>query len=392
MEKQQAINKNEETTHRRRISCGLILIGIIILIFIILIIGTVLFILKANFGLLPNGDSPHHPNNNNNNNINYTIHYDPTLSRSFWGIDYTPLGAQYEYGCNVTQAEVVEDLKLLYQLTPRIRLYGMDCNQAYLVLNGMKLMNIDMGVILTIWVDNNATTYDRQYNAFWKVIDQFGVDHITGVSVGNEAIFRKETTANETIHRIQDVKNQMKQRGYQHIPVYTTDIKSLDQLMPEEDQVLDNVHPFFAGTVIEDATQWTFNYFKNVIYNPIAKLSKQTTSTHSNNHTKPGIISEIGWPTSPESRTYQGAIPSLKNLEIILFDFICQANQLGIPYYWFEFKDAPWKNVSFREPREAYWGLFDQYRHLKLNHLPNCPLTTFEKGDLKVPQPNYDQS
>lgn len=177
----------------------------------------------------------------------------------------------------------------------------------------------------------------------------------------------------------------MQQRGYHHIPVFTTDIRSLSQLMPEEDQVLDNVHPFFAGTTIKDASQWTMNYFKNVMYNPIMKLVQKNNLTNQ----PPGIISEIGWPTAPESRSYQASIPSLTNLQYLLFDFICQANQLGIPYYWFEFKDAPWKNVSFHEPREAFWGLFDQSRKLKLDRLPNCPLPAFQKGDLFVPQPNY---
>ncbi|KAI9304340.1 glycoside hydrolase superfamily [Cunninghamella echinulata] len=352
-------------------------------------VGLVLFILKVNIGLFSTEDNisstkpknPHH----SNPPINYTYEKDSRLTRSFWGIDYTPLGAQYEYGCNVTQADVIEDLKLLHQLTPRLRLYGMDCEQAFLVLNGMKLMNIDMGVILTIWVNDNATTYERQYNAFWDVIDRFGVDHITGVSVGNEAIFRKEITEKELIHHIHDVKNKMQQRGYHHIPVFTTDIRSLSQLMPEEDQVLDNVHPFFAGTTIKDASQWTMNYFKNVMYNPIMKLVQKNNLTNQ----PPGIISEIGWPTAPESRSYQASIPSLTNLQYLLFDFICQANQLGIPYYWFEFKDAPWKNVSFHEPREAFWGLFDQSRKLKLDRLPNCPLPAFQKGDLFVPQPNY---
>jgi exo-beta-1,3-glucanase (GH17 family) len=119
---------------------------------------------------------------------NTTIAYDSRYTRSFWGIDYTPSGAQIDLGCSITQDGVIEDLKILYQLTPRIRLYGMDCSQADLVLNGLNVLGIDMGVILTLWVDNNSTTYQRQYDTFWKTTSTYGFDRLTGVSIGNEGL------------------------------------------------------------------------------------------------------------------------------------------------------------------------------------------------------------
>lgn len=122
---------------------------------------------------------------------NTTIMLDPRYTRSFWGMDYTPRGSQMDLGCTVSQNDVIEDLKILYQLTPRIRLYGMDCAQADLVLNGLNILGIDMGVILTLWVDNNQTTYQRQYDTFWKTTETYGFDRLTGVSIGNEGAFAK---------------------------------------------------------------------------------------------------------------------------------------------------------------------------------------------------------
>ena len=121
---------------------------------------------------------------------NLTINKDPRLSQSFWGIDYTPLGTQIEHGCGVTQADVIEDLKLMSQLTSRIRIYGMDCNQAGLLMNGLKELKLDMGVVFTLWVDKNQTTYERQYATFWEVIGRYGTDQVLGVSVGNEGKLR----------------------------------------------------------------------------------------------------------------------------------------------------------------------------------------------------------
>lgn len=117
-----------------------------------------------------------------------SIPSDPRLSRSFYGIDYTPHGAQAQFQCGITQQQVNQDLQVLSQLTSRIRLYGMDCDQASLVLEGIKSLQLDMGVLLTLWVDDNQTTYERQYKTFWNVVDKYGSDHILGVSVGNEGI------------------------------------------------------------------------------------------------------------------------------------------------------------------------------------------------------------
>lgn len=120
-----------------------------------------------------------------------TIVPDPLLTRSFYGIDYTPHGSQFDQSCNVTQGDVIEDLKVLSQLTSRVRLYGMDCNQAEYVLQGIQTLKLDMGVLLTVWVDGNMTTYGRQNDTLFKVVKKFGPSHILGVSVGNEGIYCK---------------------------------------------------------------------------------------------------------------------------------------------------------------------------------------------------------
>jgi exo-beta-1,3-glucanase (GH17 family) len=51
--------------------------------------------------------------------------------------------------------------------------------------------------------------------------------------------------------------------------------------------------------------------------------------------------------------------------------FICQANAAKVPYYWFEYKDEPWKNNP-EYPVEPNWGLFDRSGNLKVK-IPDCP-------------------
>jgi len=92
---------------------------------------------------------------------------DPRLHRSFYGFAYTPLGAQMPW-CGATQANVTEDIQLLSQLTPRIRIYGADCNQTALVLQAIQDTKVDMQVFLGIFVDDTDTVYTRQRDAVKK--------------------------------------------------------------------------------------------------------------------------------------------------------------------------------------------------------------------------------
>ncbi|KAF9905679.1 hypothetical protein BX616_000940, partial [Lobosporangium transversale] len=64
------------------------------------------------------------------------------------------------------------------------------------------------------------------------------------------------------------------------------------------------------------------------------------------------------------------AVPGVANLQTMIDTFICEANQQGIPYYWFEYKDEPWKNDP-KVPVEPYWGLFDKDGNLKIK-IPDC--------------------
>ena len=47
------------------------------------------------------------------------------------------------------------------------------------------------------------------------------------------------------------------------------------------------------------------------------------------------------------------------NLQYFLDNFVCQSNQQGLQYFFFEFFDEEWKDVEFGGV-EGHWGLFYQ--------------------------------
>ncbi|ORX84305.1 glycoside hydrolase [Basidiobolus meristosporus CBS 931.73] len=280
----------------------------------------------------------------------------PNLHKSFWGINYTPLNSQYP-ACGSKQQDITEDIKVLAQLTPRLRLYGMDCQQAEFTLQAIKDLKVDIKVILTIWVDNNSTTYQRQSADLFSTIQKFGPDQIYAVSVGNEAFFRKEITHEDLYARIADVRQKLKGMGYE-IPVTTSDLGSIynPELISHLDLSMANIHPYFAGTLVSDAANWTFSYFQQNIVQP--------------SQGKQSVISEVGWPTKGDPD--RGAVASVPNLQYFVDSFLCEANRRKVPYFWFEAIDGPWKTQQFTV-LEGNWGLLTTDRQPKVK-IPNCPV------------------
>ncbi|OZJ05209.1 hypothetical protein BZG36_02436 [Bifiguratus adelaidae] len=350
----------EHQTSSRRSRRFLTLAGIVI--FFGAIAGTIYFFVnRANASRMYTDQASQQPPTQPAASLNLTITRDRRLHKSFYGLNYTPQKSQLPW-CGDTLQDVIDDVKIMSQLTPRLRLYGTDCNVANWTLYAINALKINMGVILTVWVDGNSTTYDRQHKDVLNVLKAYGTAHIDGISIGNEVLFRASNQANLSIvaedlySKIETVKQELSFNGWGSVPVFTTDVsyETNSTLVNIEDKVSGNIHPYFAGTTVETAANWTIGYTQNNMI-PISAG-------------KEFIISEVGWPT--EGSTYQGAVPGTDNLQYFLNSFLCRANQISnMPYYFFEAFDEPWK--SSYGVLETSWGLFDKNKNLKVN-IPDC--------------------
>ncbi|KAF9145359.1 hypothetical protein BGX30_009369 [Mortierella sp. GBA39] len=287
---------------------------------------------------------------------------DPNLRKAFYGVDYNPAKAMMPW-CGATLQPVINDMMLISQITNRVRLYGMDCNQADLTFQAIGALGLNktMQVVLTIWVDKNQTTYQRQHDTLFQVLDTYGTEMVSGISVGNEVLFRKDRTLSELDSLMKAVKEEIKTRYGKSIPIFSSDVGG--EMSPElasiSDMLQGNIHPYFSGTLAANAANWTMSeYESKIAANPTPMALK-------------GVISEVGWPSAPASAVYlNGSVPGLANMQTVVDNFVCQANTAGIPYYWFEFKDEPWK-VDPEVPVEPFWGIFDKDGKLKIK-IPDC--------------------
>ncbi|KAF9940970.1 hypothetical protein BGZ67_006208 [Mortierella alpina] len=335
--------------------------------------------------------------------VNKTINLDPSLKKVFYGIDYTPRGSQ-EPDCRVNLGQVIEDIKILSQLTTRIRLYGMACRQTVDVLRAIEYLGLpEMQVILTLWVDHNPVSWQKQSRLFWSLIDNDletisnnegqgaaagkpttispATSRIIGISVGNEVLFRNEGKARSEefvplgvlTGYMSEIRRGLDERAATaalssdaavvslgrylgEIPIFSSDLgRNAFQIVDQADWIMSNIHPFFAYTPVQEAATWAFANYK--------------TETLPAASGKPAVISEVGWPSGPSSAKMGTAVPSIENLQIFLDSWVCQANKRKVPYYYFEAFDEPWK--SSINVRESQWGIMTVDRRLKVN-IPTC--------------------
>ncbi|KAG8817452.1 hypothetical protein FRC17_011222 [Serendipita sp. 399] len=396
----------KETTHKRKnhrlfvIVCSILTVLIILAIVVGVVVGQ--RNKKNDDGIvqssgthgtnvtLPNGGN--NSSNGGNNNSTSTITGDPSqfdkdpkLKQSFYGIAYTMMNSLYPE-CHETLASVVQDMQILSQLTTRIRLYGSDCNQTQLVLEAIKQTKVDMKVYVAIFVVvDDDSAYDRQKEALRDAIQTYGVDHIEGVTVGNEFMLnyvnkyggegsgvtgavgtRASTLLRE---KITDTRQMLRQMGHPNVPVGSADAGSYfnTDLMRAIDFGLSNIHAWFAPTTAAGATQWTNDFFRD---NNLAAAEALSPSPRM-------IIAETGWPTHSSDTQHQnsgagrGGEASVANLQTFLNDFVCTANEAGTPYFMFEYTDVPWKDTNFGGV-EGFWGMFDKDKKLKDLTLPDC--------------------
>ncbi|KAH7926375.1 glycoside hydrolase family 17 protein [Leucogyrophana mollusca] len=307
----------------------------------------------------------------------------PALKQSFYGIAYTPAGSQLP-DCGNTLDQVIEDIQLLSQLTTNIRLYGADCNQSSLVLAAIQLTKVNMNVYLGNYpaINDNGVAYQRQKGEIQTAIQNYGVNNVAGITVGNEFILDYVTdqgqsdpngsagdaAAQQLIPYIQDTRTMIQSMNLgKTIPVGNADAGSYfnTQVLEAVDYGMSNVHPWFANQTIDNAAGWTAEFFATTNVAAAQALSNQPKM----------YIAETGWPTDTSQFNYSPndgpSLASVPNLQIFLDTFVCQANQNGTGYFFFEYFDETWKATTYGGV-EGYWGLFDSNRNLKNLTIPDC--------------------
>lgn len=301
---------------------------------------------------------------------------DSRLKKSFWGMCYTPTNTQYPT-CGASQDSIIEDIQLISQLSPRLRLYGADCDVGNLVLTAIEKTKVDMSVYLALWVDDDEATWQRQVQTTKDVIAKHGVKNVAGIGVGNEYILNGGSVAT-LLGRVNEIKTWVTSQNFDKVvPVGTADAGSMitTDLVEGVDFIFENTHPWFGGVPVDQGAGWTWDY---------ANTNTPGIAVQAATNKPEVFIAEVGWPTgsnSSETADYQAAVSGVPELQTFLDTYICEANTnitttggSDVPsskYFYFEFMDQVWKDELYGGV-EGHWGLFDKEKKLKDITIPDC--------------------
>jgi exo-beta-1,3-glucanase (GH17 family) len=182
-------------------------------------------------------------------------------------------------------------------------------------MEAIRQTKVDLTVYLGIYISEDETIWERQRADTLAIIQEYGVDHISGITVGNEFLLNQAngaaTAPAAAVRSITTKVAQFKQdlAGLslsKTVPVGTADAGSMvsTTLAAGVDYYMANVHPWFGGLNINQAAGWTWEFMEEQV-NPSLGTTK-------------GFIAETGWPTNAMTTaalTYEGAVASVPNLQ-----------------------------------------------------------------------------
>lgn len=248
---------------------------------------------------------------------------------SLYGVTFTGRSSS---GACLSAHEVAASLKSMKSKgISHIRTYSQECDQLPAILDAIKSNGGGMTVLAAVWIDGSSND-DKEINTLKSVIKNHDTSPITGILVGNEVIFKNLMSSSELVKKIKTVK------GFSNgIRVGTAemDVTYPTDLMEASDIAAVNIHPYFSQVDVKDALNDL-----NIRYSNFKKLAHGKSQV---------FVAEVGWPT--QGATYGKAVPSVSNART----FASALTSSSIPYYFFEWQDASWKESGI----ESHFGLLD---------------------------------
>ncbi len=298
--------------------------------------------------------------------------FDPNLDGRWIGnaVSYGPYREGQAPGINgPSEAEILEDLKIIEKHWNLIRVYGSD-NDSENVLKVISENDLPIKVMLGVWLENETKNPERKTENIEQVLKaiELGNRHkeiISAISVGNESqVFW-------SAHRM-EMKNLIKYlrfvRNNTDVPVTTADDYNFwnkpesKKVADEVDFIVTHIYPLWNGKTLANSIKWMDDVFRNQI-----KKSYPDKTI---------VLGEIGWATTynPEKKGdgEQGSlikaevsIAAQEKFLIMLNDWV-ETNK--VTTFLFEAFDEPWKgggDSTGPNEIEKHWGVFYENREPK---------------------------
>jgi len=249
-----------------------------------------------------------------------------------------------------SQAEILEDLKILEKHWSLIRTYATDQHSRD-VLEVIKREGIDLKVMLGAYFakePGGEAENDQQVRDCIELANAYP-DVVVAVNVGNEALI-DWSFAPVPEYRVMRFVREVR-KGVS-VPVTVADNyvywrdhgKDLAELV---DFVTVHTYPIWEKKDIDEGLSYTIENIDDV------------------RRALPGkkiVIGEAGWATYAVGNQHVPRAGDEEKQLRYFKELTAWGKKEGIPVFWFEAFDEPWKG----EGTEGHWGLFDVHRKAKL--------------------------
>jgi len=249
-----------------------------------------------------------------------------------------------------TQAQILEDMKILEKNWKLIRLYGSD-QHSQDVLEVIRREKIGLKVMLGIWLDGRPGREGEnaaQIATGIRLANEYK-DIVAAVSVGNEILVSwsdHKLTEQQAIAYVQQVKKAVS------CPV-TVDDDVLYWRQPEAklvdfvDFIALHTYPMWGHEDIDTAMPSTIRNYESV------------QKAHPG---KTIVLGEVGWATYTDNAQNAPRAGDEKKQKRYYEELTAWAKANNVTAFFFEAFDEPWKGSG----TEGHWGLFSEGRKAKL--------------------------
>ncbi|KAJ5832332.1 1-3-beta-glucanosyltransferase B.t1.c1 [Penicillium riverlandense] len=222
-------------------------------------------------------------------------------------------------------------------------------------------------VVLGMWPDTDAS-FNQDFSALQSAVpgNEAVVEAIT---VGSEALYRGDMTADALLARINQVKS-----AFPQTTVGTADSwnkyadGTADPLIQGNvTYLLSNAFAYWQGSPIDNAT--------NVYFSDMKGATEHIQQVAGSNFDNIRVLNgETGWPTDGGT-DYAAAQAGTANAEQFWQDGVCAMLNSGVDVFYFEAFDESWKPDSTGDngqvSNEQHWGLLTASRTAKFDM--TCP-------------------
>jgi exo-beta-1,3-glucanase (GH17 family) len=249
-----------------------------------------------------------------------------------------------------TQAEVLQDLRILEKNWHLIRVYGSDQHSAD-ILEVIRREKLEIKVMLGIWLSglpDAAAKNRQQVETGIRLANQYP-EIVVAVSVGNEALVSwsdHKMTEQEMIARVQFVR--------QAVPCPVTVADDYLYWSRADAKLMDHID----FTTLHTYPVWG----KEDIGTGLSSTIRNYEAVRRAHPGKTIVLGEVGWPTYTVGEMHAPQAGDEKKQKRYYEEIVAWSRANNVTTFFFEAFDEPWKGAG----TEGHWGLFSEKRTAKL--------------------------